>query len=317
MLLLHQTRADSMGDAWVNKVAEVTNSVWRTTPYSNIAHIDALLKSSTVAQHPALLMNKLSKADFEKIWEASTKIDYIGYMCEGFAVRVADGVGVAYPAGKPLFQHTGDGKNRLGHGFVAMAKPSAAAGDPYQLVDSSISVSMSQPVATYIWQDGSQPFTPHPSPPTDNPHKDSAVVYRSTGTTPADIYYWDKNMPLKVNDPARITAKLDRAGIITRTRRQARGSKGLGPSATILLLHDKATGPNVLSIWAISYPSTAQLTLKTYAHGVVTSDKTFKLAGNSAEIAAYIDQVAKSMKVTNEEKGMMHIVLDNLVTSQK
>ncbi|KAG6817158.1 hypothetical protein H0H87_012119 [Tephrocybe sp. NHM501043] len=304
-----------MGDAWEKEVATVTNYVWRTTPYSNLSQIEALLESTDKSNHRALLRNELSKAEFNVIWEKSTHVDYIGYMCEAFAIRVADGVLKAYPGAKPLFQHTGDDK-KLGHGFVAMEKQAAAPGDPWQLVDSSVSVAMPLPVKTYIWQDGDAPFKPHPQPPSDNPHKDSAVIYRST----ADIYYWDKNTKLVVDDPKRITAKLDRNGMIGRTRRQALGSKGLGPSASILLAHEKAPGPNVVAVWVISYPSSAQLTLKTFAEGKVTFDKTWGpdtggVKANEAEITRHLQNAAAAAEVTSEEAGMMHMVLENLLTS--
>lgn len=304
-----------MADAWEKKVADVTNLVWRATPYSNLAQIGALLQSTDKSKYRALLRNELPKAEFLTIWEKSTQVDYIGYMCEAFAIRVADEVLKAYPGAKALFQHTGD-LNKLGHGFVAMEKQGAAAGDPWQLVDSSVSVAMSLPVTTYIWQDGEAPWKAHPQKPADNPHKDSAVIYRST----PDIYYWDKNTNLVPNDPKRITAKLDRNGMIVRTRRQALGSKSLGPSASILLAHEKAAGPNVVAVWVISYPSSAQLTLKTFAAGKITFDKTWGpqtggIKANEVEITTNLNNAATTANVTAEERGMMHTVLENVLTS--
>ncbi|KAG6854683.1 hypothetical protein C0991_003332 [Blastosporella zonata] len=307
---MYQSRADSM--EFETKVAEVTNEVWRTTPYSNLSQISALLQSCDTSQHKKLLNNQLSKPEFEFIWEQSTAVDYIGYMCEGFALRIAGKVLESFPAGKALYQHTGNDK-KLGHGFVAMVKPSAAAGDPYQLVDSSIGVSMSLPATTYIYQIGTNPFTAYPGKPDDNPHMASAVLYRSTA---ADIYYWEKGVKLTVEDPTRITAKLDRDQMIAQTRRQARGSKGLGPSGSILLVHSKAPGPNVLSVWVASYPSTREFTLKTFAEATVTFEKVWKLEGDvsaiEADIITHIKNIATSGKTTQEETAMMYMVWDNL-----
>ncbi|KAG6825810.1 hypothetical protein H0H92_002369 [Tricholoma furcatifolium] len=302
---------------WEKKVAEITNLVWRATPYSNLSQIGALLDSTDKSKYRALLRNELPEDEFTAIWQKSTKIDYIGYMCEAFAIRVADGVLKAFSGAKPLFQHTGDNK-KLGHGFVAMQKGGAATGDPWQLVDSSIAVAMSLPIKTFIWQDGDAPWKAHEQPPpeSDNPHKDSAVIYRLT----ADIYYWEKNTKLTPDDHKRITAKLDRDGMIMRTRRQALGSKGLGPSASILLAHEKAEGPNVVAVWVISYPSTAQLTLKTFAEGKIIVNETWELKtgdvrAKEADITNHLENAAKTANVTSEERGMMRMVLENVVTS--
>ncbi|KAG6809490.1 hypothetical protein H0H92_016052 [Tricholoma furcatifolium] len=303
------------GDNWENTIANVTNLIWRATPYSNLAQIGALLDSTDKSNYRALLRNELSAEVFTAIYEKSTKINYLGYMCEAFAVRVADEVLKTYTGAKALYQHTGDNK-KLGHGFVAMQREGAAATDPWQLVDSSVSVAMSLPINTYVWQDGEAPWKSSAAPPADNPHKDSAVIYRST----PDIYYWEKNTKLTPDDPKRITAKLDRDGMIVRTRRQALGSKGLGPSASILLAHEKATGPNVVAVWVISYPSTAQLTLKTYAEGKIIINemwdlKTGDVKAKEAEIITFLSNAAKAASVTSEEQGLMNMVLENLITS--
>ncbi|KAG6841255.1 hypothetical protein C0991_000395 [Blastosporella zonata] len=312
---MYQSRADSM--EFETKVAEITNEVWRATPYSNLSHIDALLKSCDTSEHPKLLNNQLLQPEFDFIWTKSTAVDYIGYMCEGFALRIADEVLKSFPAGEALYQHTGDDE-KLGHGFVAMQKPSAAAGDPYQLVDSSIGVSISLPATTYIYQVGTNPFTAYPGKPDDNPHAASLVLYRSTA---ADIYYWEKAVPLTVEDPTRITAKLNRDQMIARTRRQARGNKGLGPTCSILLVHSKDHGPNVLSVWLISYPSTRVFTLKTFAEGIVTFTKTWiykdDVSAIEADIKTHIENIATSGKTTQEETVMMYMVFDNLKMATK
>ncbi|KAG6817157.1 hypothetical protein H0H87_012118 [Tephrocybe sp. NHM501043] len=312
-----------MADTWENDVAEMYGSVWRAQPYSNLVQVEDLLRSTDKSNHPNLLRNRMSEAEFKEVWRIYKQLPVdrdLGYLCEAFAIQVADGILKTYPRANPLFRHTGNGQKRLGHGFIVMRKPAAADDDPYQLVDSSVSAVMPLPVGAYLWQTApGEPFTQHTTLPNGTNHKISAVIYRSKDKVD-DILYWDRTIKLThENDSKRTTEKLDRAQMVARTRHHAFGSTGRGPGSLILLVHEKTPGRNTVAVSLICYPSTGTISVKTFAEGIRTSEKVWNpgnsVTGNGENIRDYLEQTFLSEHVTVKERSMMRIIIENFLKS--